>query len=172
MKNKYRIFFRGIFIALYGAIVLIWILWFLVLRTEWGVLVPFESYRYYLFDPPFLVAIFLYLTWFGVEKKLVPSTKTRLTLLKMSGWILLGEILFWLCFRMKWNWLQIRFHEPTDLEVIIIQVLMLPVVAGLWSLPLYIYLCLVTNVEEMTRKLELEKFEAEKVEKKSKTLRR
>jgi hypothetical protein len=31
---------------------------------------------------------------------------------------------------------------------------------------------LVTNVEEMTRKLELEKFEAEKVEKKSKTLRR
>ena len=73
---------------------------------------------------------------------------------------------------MKCNWLQIRFHEPTDLEVIIIQVLMLPVVAGLWSLPLYIYLCLVTNVEEMTRKLELEKFEAEKVEKKSKTLRR
>ena len=73
---------------------------------------------------------------------------------------------------MKWDWLQIRFHEPTDLEVIIIQVLMLPVVAGLWSLPLYIYLCLVTNVEEMTRKLELEKFEAEKVEKKSKTLRR
>ena len=73
---------------------------------------------------------------------------------------------------MKWDWLQIRFHEPTDLEVIIIQVLMIPVVAGLWSLPLYIYLCLVTNVEEMTMKLELEKFEAEKVEKKSKTLRR
>ena len=73
---------------------------------------------------------------------------------------------------MKWNWLQIRFHEPTDLEVIIIQVLMLPVVAGRRPLPFYIYLCLVTNVEEMTRKLELEKFEAEKVEKKSKTLRR